>query len=187
MNKNTRILALVFGGVFLMGALAFASVPLYDMFCRVTGFAGTPQISDSAPTETFDRKMTIRFNTDTSRQLPWSFKAEVNKKEVNIGQQGLINFVAQNKSSKARTGTAIYNVTPLKAGQYFHKTQCFCFDEQTLTPNERMNMPVAFYIDPEIMNDRSMDDVSTITLSYTFFESATKELDAALEEFYNSP
>ena len=187
MNKNTRVLLLVLGGVFLMGALAFASVPLYGLFCRVTGFAGTTQVSDSLPSEVFDRKITVRFNTDTSENLPWSFKPETRKLEVNVGQQGLINFITQNKSNQPRTGTAIYNVTPLKAGKYFQKTQCFCFDEQTLTPNQRMNMPVAFYIDPSIMEDEGMDDVSSITLSYTFFESETKELDAALEAFYNAP
>ncbi|MAZ76637.1 MAG: cytochrome c oxidase assembly protein [Micavibrio sp.] len=186
-NKNTRVLILVFGGVFIMGALAFASVPLYDAFCRITGFGGTPQISDSVPSETSDRKITVRFNTDTSENLPWSFKPEKRHVNVNVGQQGLINFIAQNKSNQPRTGTAIYNVTPLKAGKYFQKTQCFCFDEQTLTPNQRMNMPVAFYIDPSIMEDESMEDVSSITLSYTFFESETKELDAALEAFYNAP
>jgi cytochrome c oxidase assembly protein subunit 11 len=187
MNKNTRVLALVFGGVFIMGALAFASVPLYDMFCRATGFAGTTQISDSVPSEIFDRKITVRFNTNTASDLPWSFEPETRRIDVNVGQQGLINFIAKNRSNRPKTGTAIYNVTPLKAGKYFQKTQCFCFDEQTLTPNQRMNMPVAFYIDPSIMDDENMEDVSSITLSYTFFESETKELDAALEAFYNAP
>ncbi|NQZ13535.1 MAG: cytochrome c oxidase assembly protein [Alphaproteobacteria bacterium] len=186
MDKNTRVLLLVFGIVFAMGALAFASVPLYNLFCRVTGFGGTTQISDTVPDQVFDREITVRFNTDTSKQLPWSFKPETNKMIVNVGQQKLINFIAQNKSSKPVTGTAVYNVTPLKAGKYFQKTQCFCFDEQTLVPKQKMNMPVAFYIDPSIMDDESMSDVSSITLSYSFFKAETKELDAALEAFYNA-
>jgi len=186
MDKNTRTLLLVFGFAFCMVGLSFASVPLYDLFCRVTGFGGTTQVSDSAPTETFDLQITVRFNTDTSNKLPWSFKPETNKMTVDVGQQSLINFIAQNKASAPVTGTAVYNVTPLKAGKYFHKTQCFCFDEQTLTAGEKMNMPVAFYIDPSIMDDRGMEDVSTITLSYSFFKAQTKELDTALEAFYNA-
>ncbi|NCO03940.1 MAG: cytochrome c oxidase assembly protein [Alphaproteobacteria bacterium] len=186
MNKNTRVLVSVLGIVFAMGALAFASVPLYDLFCRVTGFGGTTQVSDSLPEKQFDRQITIKFNADTSNQLPWSFEPEKRSVEVNVGGQGLINFIAQNKASAPVTGTAVYNVTPLKAGQYFHKTQCFCFAEQTLKPGESMNMPVAFYIDPAIMEDRGMEDVSTITLSYSFFKAETKELDEALEAFYNA-
>ncbi len=186
MDKNTRVLVFVLSLVIGMGALAYASVPLYDLFCRVTGFAGTTQTSDALPDTTLDREIVIRFNSQTSANLPWEFKAETYKVTTKIGAQGLVNFYAENKSSTPTTGTAVYNVTPLKAGKYFHKTQCFCFDEQTLTPNQRMNMPVLFYIDPSIAEDRNMDDVHDITLSYSFFPAESKELDGALEAFYNA-
>lgn len=186
MNKNNRVLVSVFGIVFAMGTLAFASVPLYDLFCRITGVGGTTQVSETVPDQVFDRKITIQFNTDTSNKLPWTFESEKRKMDINVGQQGLVNFVAENRSARPVAGTAVYNVTPPKAGKYFHKTQCFCFDEQTLTPGQKMNMPVAFYIDPAIMDDRGMEDVSTITLSYSYFKAETKELDDALEAFYNA-
>lgn len=187
MDKNTKTLLtiLLFAGG--MVGLAFASVPLYDMFCRVTGFGGTTQVSQAAPRadEILDRKMTIHFNADTNRNLNWAFKPEKHAMSVNIGQQGLISFKAKNKDSQPSVGTAVYNVTPAKAGKYFHKTQCFCFDQQTLTPGEEMDMPVVFYIDPSIAEDRSMNDVKTITLSYSFFEADSLALDSALEAFYN--
>ncbi|MEM8833165.1 MAG: cytochrome c oxidase assembly protein, partial [Pseudomonadota bacterium] len=135
MDKNTRTLVLVFSIVVAMIGLAFASLPLYDAFCRVTGFGGTPLLSEAAPSEDeiLDRKVTVYFNADTNRDLNWNFRAEKNKIEVRIGEQKLINFIAENKDSNPIAGTAVYNVTPLKAGKYFHKTQCFCFDRQVLT------------------------------------------------------
>jgi cytochrome c oxidase assembly protein subunit 11 len=189
MDKNTKTLVSILGVVGFMIALAFASVPLYDLFCRTTGFGGTTQVSNAAPAESeiLDRKITVHFNSDTNRNLNWSFKPEIRKQTLNVGQQGFINFIAKNKDSQPTVGTAVYNVTPAKAGQYFHKTQCFCFDAQMLTPNQEMNMPVVFYIDPTIADDRNMDDVKTITLSYSFFEADSKELDQALEAFYNAP
>ena len=158
-----------------------------DFFCRVTGFGGTTQISEAPPREDeiLDRKITILFDSNTHRNLNWRFKPEMRKVTVNVGQQGLITYKAQNKESTPTTGTAVYNVTPAKAGKYFHKTQCFCFDAQTLQPDEAMDMPVLFYIDPSIADDKHMDDVKTITLSYSFFQSDSKALDSALEAFYN--
>ncbi len=171
-----------------MIGLAFASVPLYDAFCRVTGFGGTTQVSKAAPAEDeiLDRKITVRFNTDTNRNLNWRFQPEIRKIDVNVGQQGLITFKAKNLERNPVAGTAVYNVTPQKAGKYFQKTQCFCFDRQILKPNEEMDMPVVFYIDPSIADDENMDDVKSITLSYSFFKSDSSELDSALEEFYNA-
>lgn len=188
MDKNTKTLLSVFAVVFFMVGLAFASVPLYDLFCRVTGFGGTTQVSTNIPDESeiLDRQITVRFNADTNRKLNWSFKPEMRKTTLNVGQQGLINFIAKNKDRQPGVGTAVYNVSPPKAGQYFHKTQCFCFDAQMLVPGQEMNMPVVFYVDPAIADDRNMDDVKTITLSYSFFESDSKELDQALEAFYNA-
>lgn len=189
MNKNTKTLWSVLLGAALMVGLAFASVPLYDLFCRVTGFGGTTQVSEAAPAadEILEREVTIHFNTDTNRNLNWDFYPEKRKTTLQVGAQGFIAFKAENKAKTPTIGTAVYNVTPAKAGKYFHKTQCFCFDRQTLMPNEKMDMPVVFYVDPSIADDRNMDDVKTITLSYSFFESDSKELDSALEEFYNSP
>jgi cytochrome c oxidase assembly protein subunit 11 len=189
MDKNTKTLISVLGVVAFMIGLAFASVPLYDVFCRVTGFGGTTQVSQAAPSEDeiLDRKITINFDTNTHRNLDWSFKAEKRKIALNVGQQGLITFKAKNLASTPTVGTAVYNVTPAKAGKYFQKTQCFCFDSQTLQPDEAMDMPVLFYIDPSIADDKHMSDVKTITLSYSFFKSDSKELDSALEQFYNSP
>lgn len=188
MDKNTKTLIGILSVVAGMIALAFASVPLYDMFCRVTGFGGTTQVSQSAPTEDeiLDRKITIHFNSDTHRNLNWSFKPEKRKITLNVGQQGLISFKAKNNDRTPVAGTAVYNVTPAKAGKYFHKTQCFCFDKQTLTPGQEMDMPVVFYIDPSIAEDRGMNDVKTITLSYSFFKADSKALDSALEAFYNA-
>lgn len=189
MNKNTKILVSVLGIVVFMVGLAFASVPLYDAFCRVTGFGGTTQVSDYAPPadQILERQIIVKFNSDTNRNLNWSFKPEKRELKVNVGQQGLISFKAKNLDSVPIAGTAVYNVTPLKAGKYFYKTQCFCFDRQLLTPKQVMDMPVVFFIDPAIADDRNMDDVETITLSYSFFKADSKELDAALEEFYNKP
>ena len=188
MDKNTRTLAMVFGIVIAMTALSFASVPLYDLFCRVTGFGGTTQESAAPPSEDkiIDRDITIHFNGDVNGNLHWEFEPEFRKVGVKVGQQGLITFKAENTSETPSIGTAVYNVTPAKAGKYFHKTQCFCFAEQKLNPKQAMDMPVLFYIDPSIAEDRNMDDVKTITLSYSFFESDSKALDSALEEFYNA-
>ncbi len=188
MDKNSKTLLSVLVVVGLMLGLAFASVPLYDLFCRVTGFGGTTQVSEAAPSanEILDREITIHFNSDTNRNLNWRFQPEKRKMTMNVGQQGLINFIAENQDSQPTVGTAVYNVTPAKAGQYFHKTQCFCFDAQMLTPGQEMNMPVVFYVDPSMADDRNMDDVKTITLSYSFFAADSKELDQALEAFYNA-
>ncbi len=187
MDRNTKTLLAVLIAVAGMIGLAFASVPLYDAFCRITGFGGTTQVSQSAPKaeEILDRNMTVYFNTDTNKNLNWDFKSEDKKLTMKIGEQKLINFIAQNNDDEPVAGTAVYNVTPPKAGKYFHKTQCFCFDHQVLTPNQKMNMPVVFYIDPSIAEDENMNDVKTITLSYSFFKADSKALDEAMEAFYN--
>ncbi len=186
MDKNTRMLVCVLGVVVGMLALAYASVPLYNMFCRITGYGGTTQVATAAPDKVLDRTVTVKFNADVSRNFPWRFKPDEHQTVVKIGQQKLIAYHALNKSKTPVAGTAIYNVTPPKVGKYFHKTQCFCFDRQVLKPGEDMQMPVVFFIDPKIADDRDMDDVTTITLSYTFFPADSKELDDALEAFYNA-
>lgn len=185
-DKNTRTLVIVFAVVFSMVGLAFASVPLYNLFCRVTGFGGTTQLSTTLPDTILDRKITVQFTTAVNRKLPWDFKSETPAITLNIGQDALINFTAENRGDEPVAGTAIYNVTPLKAGKYFHKTQCFCFDYQILKPGEKMNFPVVFYVDPAMNDDPNMEDVTTITLSYSFFKSDSSELDQAMETLYNT-
>lgn len=187
MDKNTKTLSMVLLVVALMVGLAFASVPLYRMFCQITGFGGTTMKADKLPEQQLDRKVTVHFTGNTSRNINWDFKPEKFSEEVRLGQQGLISFIARNKDRQPSVGTAVFNVTPLKAGKYFQKIQCFCFGEQLLQPNEEIHMPVVFFVDPKMADDPEMDDVTTITLSYTFFRSESEELDKALEEFYNAP
>lgn len=186
MDKNTKTLSLIFLVVFAMVGLAFASVPLYRLFCQVTGFGGTTQRADALPGQVLDREVTVHFDANTSRTINWSFRPEKNKETVRLGQQGLIAFVAENKARIPTAGTALFNVTPPKAGQYFHKIQCFCFSEQILQPGEAMQMPVMYYLDPEMADDPEMDDVTTVTLSYTFYPSESPEYEKAFEAFTNA-
>jgi cytochrome c oxidase assembly protein subunit 11 len=186
MDKNTKTLLSVFGIVVLMIGLAFASVPLYRLFCQVTGFGGTTMVAEKLPDKIIDRDITIKFDANVSRNLNWAFRPEKHQETVKLGQQGLIAFLARNRASQPTAGTAVYNVTPNKAGKYFQKIQCFCFGDQTLNPGQEMPMPVMFFVDPKLAEDPNMDDVKTITLSYTFFPAESEELDKALEAFYNA-
>jgi cytochrome c oxidase assembly protein subunit 11 len=151
--------------------LAYASVPLYDLFCRVTGFGGTTQQAIVAPPSSaiLARKVTVSFNADTARDLPWEFKPMQKAVNVRVGENKLVFYTAKNVSDKPVTGIATFNVTPEKAGGYFNKIQCFCFENQTLQPGEEVTMPVSFFVDPTVANDKNMDDLQDITLSYTFF------------------
>lgn len=182
--KNQRIGLIVLGVTVGMIGLSFAAVPLYRMFCQLTGFGGTTMVSKALPGQILDRTLTVKFNTDVGRNMLWSFKPERRQIHVRLGQKGLISFDARNDDKVPVTGVAIYNVTPPKAGKYFHKIQCFCFGEQTLNPGEQATYPVIFYIDPSLNNDPNMQDVGTITLSYSFLHSGTAELDRAMEDFY---
>ena len=168
--KGATALALA-AVVTAMVGISFAAVPLYRIFCQVTGFAGTTQTAVAAPVETLDRVVTVRFNADVGKRLPWRFRPDQGPIELHIGEQGFAFFTAANNSNERVTGHAVFNVTPLKAGRYFTKIQCFCFDEQVLEPGEMARMPVTFFVDPEIANDPNLDDVGTITLSYTFFRT----------------
>jgi len=183
-NKRTGLIVLVV--LFVMVGLSFASVPLYNLFCRTTGFGGTTQVATQLPdkSEIIDRVITIRFDANKARDLPWDFKPEIVSMKVKLGERGFANFISRNKSDQAVTGMAIYNVTPLKVGKYFHKIQCFCFDQQTLQANQSVNMPVLFFVDPKMNEDKSMDDVKTITLSYSFFKAESKKLDKAVDDYY---
>jgi len=186
-RRNARLGLSILFAVIGMVSLSYAFVPLYDLFCRVTGLAGTTQVAESLPDadQILERVVRVQFNAATNKNLPWEFKPEQREIDVQLGQRGLTAYTATNKENFPTAGTAVYNVLPLKAGKYFHKIQCFCFDEQILNPNETMNMPVMFYVDPAMNDDPLMDDVDTITLSYTFFTAESKELDSALEAFYN--
>jgi cytochrome c oxidase assembly protein subunit 11 len=186
MDKNQKTLSYILLVVAGMVGLAFASVPLYSLFCRVTGYGGTTMMADKLPEQVLERTVTVKFYTDTARNIDWNFKAEKNEEKVKLGQQGLIAFIAKNNGRTPTTGTALYNVTPAKAGKYFQKMQCFCFDEQTLKPGEEMHMPVVYFIDPKMNEDPDMEDVKTISLSYTFFSTDSKEYDEAFEAFTNS-
>ncbi len=178
-----RLALAVVGGMLL---LSFASVPLYRLVCSVTGWEGTTQIIAKNPNlAAADRTIGVRFNTNVARNMPWTFKPETAPVEIKVGADGFASFLAENRSAEPVTGTAVYNVTPLKAGKYFYKTQCFCFGEQTLAPGQAVHMPVVFFVDPAIMDDPHMKDVNTITLSYTFFRKDSSELEKAVEKFYN--
>ncbi|MEM9062709.1 MAG: cytochrome c oxidase assembly protein [Pseudomonadota bacterium] len=178
---HRRTLLPLIGVVGGMTAMAWAAVPLYDLFCRVTGYGGTTQVSAEASGEILDRTISVRFDASTSRDMPWHFKPVRNTMTVRIGETGLAFYEAYNPTDRPIAGTASFNVTPLDMGGYFAKIDCFCFTRQVLQPGERVTMPVTFYVDPEMVTDPETANTHTITLSYTFFET---ELDssAALEE-----
>ena len=168
-KKHTNVLIFLFGMAFLMLGLAYASVPLYRIFCQKTGYGGTTQVAKKFPNHIKKRMITVRFNSDVDQKLPWRFKPLQKEMKVQLGQEGFAMYSAENLSGKPIQGVSTYNVTPDKAGIYFNKVECFCFLEQTLKPHEKVDMPVLFFVDPEMDNDPNLADVETITLSYTFF------------------
>ncbi|WBU63214.1 cytochrome c oxidase assembly protein [Paracoccus aerodenitrificans] len=177
-DKNSRVVVSLVGVVVVMGALAWAAVPFYNWFCRVTGYAGTTQVADAnsaGETKILDEKITIRFDGNTDPSLPWGFKPMQREMEMRIGETGLAFYEAVNNSDRTVTGRASYNVAPDIAGSFFYKIECFCFTEQTLKPGERIEMPVTFEVDPEIVTDRDARKVRDITLSYTFHPFETDE------------
>ena len=167
--------------VVLMGGLAWASVPFYDWFCRVTGFGGTPGQAQAASDEILDQTIKIRFDGTLNANMSWEFKPVVREMEVRIGEMALAFYEAHNPTSRPVAGQASYNVTPYTAGAFFDKVDCFCFEEQVLAPGETVQMPVSFFVDPEIVKDRDGQYVHTITLSYTFYEIDLPEGYAALD------
>jgi cytochrome c oxidase assembly protein subunit 11 len=167
-NRRTGLIA---GGVVAgMVGLAFASVPLYAMFCAVTGYNGTPMIGGTAPGAT-DRKVTVRFNANVNPGLPWQFAPGQGPETLALGQEGMAFYTAKNLAQTPVTGIATYNVTPEVAGPYFHKVACFCFDEQTLSPGQQVEMPIAFWVDPKMAEDPNTQGIRTITISYTYFRT----------------
>ena len=169
-RRNTVTAIVLFGFVACMIGLAFASAPLYKLFCQVTGYGGTPKINvlnqDLEASGTF---INVRFDANTNARLPLIFKPEKRVVEVQLGAPKLAFYYAQNISNRPVTGTATYNVTPFKAAQYFAKIDCFCFSEQTLSPGEKSSMPLEFFIDPKILTDPNTREIKNITISYTFF------------------
>jgi cytochrome c oxidase assembly protein subunit 11 len=158
-------------GVFvaIMVGMSYAAVPLYDWFCRATGFAGTTQVATSAPAHVLDRKIIVRFDANVGAGLPWKFEPEVPAIEARLGEVVTMNYRVTNASARETVGQASYNVTPLSTGVYFQKINCFCFVEQRMKPGEKRDMPVVFYVDPALAKDAEGQNVSAITLSYTFF------------------
>jgi cytochrome c oxidase assembly protein subunit 11 len=179
--KTKTVLQLV-GVVAVMGGLAWASVPFYDWFCRVTGFGGTTNVAEGTTGEILDREIKIKFDASKSRDMAWEFKPLQYEMTMRIGEEGLAFYEAYNPTDRPIAGQASYNVTPYEAGGFFSKIECFCFTEQVLQPGERVTMPVSFFVDPEIATDPDAKYTKSITLSYTFYEIDLPEQEqAALE------
>ncbi|KAA9008066.1 cytochrome c oxidase assembly protein [Histidinibacterium aquaticum] len=166
----TRTAFATVGVVIFMGGMAWAAVPFYDWFCRVTGFGGATNVAEAGADQVLDQTITVRFDGSLERGMPWSFKPVQNEMEIRIGETGLAFFEASNPTDKPIAGQAAYNVTPYQAGGFFDKIECFCFTEQVLAPGETVQMPVSFFVDPAIVDDREGQYIHTITLSYTFYE-----------------
>lgn len=170
-RKMNRTAIACVGIVVGMVGLAYASVPLYDLFCKVTGFGGTPIARDSNGSEVLDRTISVRFDSNVAPGLNWRFSPEKPEVKVKLGETTTVLYKVTNTGDKASTGIATYNVQPDLAGTYFSKLECFCFTEQTLQPGETLESAVVFYVDPRLAQDRDVKDLSSITLSYTYFPS----------------
>ncbi len=168
-QKNKKTALIVSGVVLGMVAMSFAAVPAYRAFCQVTGWNGTTQRADKGADRTLEREITIRFDATIGQGLVWRFKPEQVSQTLHIGETGLAFFEAENPTDRIVTGRATFNVSPAKAGIYFKKIECFCFTEQTLQPGEKVSMPVTYFVDPALADDKNLDEVQTITLAYTFF------------------
>lgn len=184
-RKNAQTGALALLGAIAMLGLGYAAVPLYDLFCRVTGFAGTTQVASEAEANRAAaagvyRDISIRFDASTARDLPWMFRPTQSTDTIRIGQRDIATYVARNNSNEPVTGVATFNVEPAQAGIYFNKIQCFCFTEQTLQPGQEVNMPVLYFVDPAILDDEIIGDIEQITLSYTFHR-AKEPVSSALD------
>jgi cytochrome c oxidase assembly protein subunit 11 len=184
MTRNRRLAAALFVVVAGMVGLAYASVPLYDLFCRVTGYGGTTKVAVAAPAAG-ERVITVRFNADTQSGLPWRFAPVQRAMTLRVGETGLAFYRAENRGADALVGTATFNVTPQVAGAYFNKIACFCFEEQFLRPGETAELAVQFYVDPAIADDPDTAGIGTITLSYMFFDAGAEA--AARHERQSGP
>ena len=172
MIKKNTITPLVLAGIFLlMLGLSFAAVPLYDLFCRVTGFGGTTQVAKEAPKIVLDKIVNVRLDTNVNSELDWSFEVDEKTLDVKPGKVYKIKFNVENLSNEDSSAVASYNVSPSSFGQYFNKLGCFCFEKQTLKSGEKMSYILTFYLDPEMVNDPKTKNIDDITMSYTFFSS----------------
>jgi cytochrome c oxidase assembly protein subunit 11 len=176
-RRNLRVGALAFAGALFMLGLGYAAVPLYQMFCQITGFGGTTQVASEAEAAraaslASGQKISIRFDASTASDVPWTFRPSQATDTITIGERDIATYVARNEGSKSITGMATFNVEPEQAGKYFNKIQCFCFTEQTLAPGQEVTMPVLYYVDPAMLEDPNMKGVEQITLSYTFHRTS---------------
>ncbi len=178
--KNTLMLKRLVAVAAFMLAMSFAAVPAYNLFCRVTGFGGTPSVADAGSDVILDRTVKIRFDGSLERGMPWKFKPVARTMTLRIGETGLAFFEAYNPTDHVIAGQASYNVYPYEAGGYFTKIDCFCFTLQVLQPGERVQMPVTFYVDPEMVNDPDAKYIKEITLSYTFHVTDLPDDEVAL-------
>ena len=169
-RRNKRVAVVGMAVAVGMVGLAYASVPLYQLFCQVTGFGGTTQVAEAAPKGAIARQMTVRFDSNVANDLAWTVHPAAAITD-NIGNVDTVNYVATNYSDKPITGMAVFNVSPEKAGVYFNKIECFCFTEQTLQPGQTVDMPIVFFVDPELDDNQELDTIKEITLSYTFYAS----------------
>jgi cytochrome c oxidase assembly protein subunit 11 len=181
-RANGRIAVWLVGLVGLMATLSFLAVPFYDWFCRTTGYGGTPQTVDSASDTILEETVTVHFDANTDKGMPWQFRPKVSEMKLRIGETAIAYYEAYNPTDRPVAGTASYNVAPEIAGGFFDKIDCFCFTEQVLQPGERVDMPVTFFVDPAIAKDRDAWQVRSITLSYTFYETPLPEGQAALSQ-----
>ncbi|WP_138465420.1 cytochrome c oxidase assembly protein [Poseidonocella sp. HB161398] len=175
LDGTRKTLAATIGTVLFMGAMAWAAVPFYSWFCQVTGFGGTTGVAAGGAHDVLEREITIRFDGSKDRNMPWEFRPLQREMKLKIGETGIAFYEATNPTGRTIAGSATYNVTPYEAGGFFTKIDCFCFTLQVLEPGETVQMPVTFYVDPEIVDDRDAKFVHTITLSYTFYETDLPE------------
>ena len=187
LDGNSRTGFQLLGVVLTMGALAWIAVPFYSWFCQVTGYGGTPNVAVASSDRVLDETVTIRFDANTDRDMPWEFHPVAREMTLRIGETGLAFYEAYNPTDHPVAGQASYNVSPDEAGYFFTKIECFCFTEQVLAPGERVQMPVSFYVDPDIVTDRDAKRIRHITLSYTFYQIELPETQASLSPAVSVP
>jgi cytochrome c oxidase assembly protein subunit 11 len=170
-RRNRRVGTAAGALVLGMAGLSFAAVPLYRLFCEVTGYNGTVRERAAAAPGAGGTALTVRFNATTHPELPWRFAPSQPTMRLPVGEEGIAYYVARNEAARPVTGIATYNVTPEVAGKYFNKVACFCFNEQTLAPGQQVDMPLAFWVDPRIAEDPNTAGIRTLTISYSFFRS----------------
>jgi cytochrome c oxidase assembly protein subunit 11 len=177
-ERNIRVASLCGLLVLAMVGMSYAAVPLYRIFCEVTGYDGTTQRASAAPDSVLGREMNIEFDANIAPGLPWTFAPAQRRLKVRLGEEAMAHYRAVNNAGHSVTGTAVFNVTPALAGRYFTKIQCFCFTEQTLEPGRAADMPVVFFVDPKLADDKNLASLTTITLSYTFYPLAPDKVSA---------